>query len=172
MSFSRSCRNRVHVRQGDVPNLDILVAPFVEELRLANLLRDLLRQGGELLRRLDFDLAVRHVGRLDWAVLLLPATGELVDVEGGSRWVLIGCAAGVGITIALLKFRFRDVGANAKHNSGAAARLLPRHVTDPTLTVRWYQQCLPCLPYPSRCLSLSASPHIFLPPWLCQHHRP
>ena len=62
MSFSRSCRNRVHVRQGDVPNLDILVAPFVEELRLADFLCHVLGQGGELLGRLDFDLAVRHIG--------------------------------------------------------------------------------------------------------------
>lgn len=48
---------------------------------------------------------------------------------------MIGCAAGVGIAAALLKFRFRDVGANAKHNSGAAARLLPKHVTGQTPTV-------------------------------------
>jgi len=48
-------------RQGDVPDLDILVAPLVEQLDAANLLCDVLGQDGVALGRLDFDLAVRHL---------------------------------------------------------------------------------------------------------------
>lgn len=55
-----------HSRQGDIPNLDILVAPLVEELDAANLLGNVLGEDGVTLRRLDLDFAggVRHFGCL------------------------------------------------------------------------------------------------------------
>jgi hypothetical protein len=49
-----------HSRQGDIPDLDILVAPLVEELGGANLLGDILGQHRVALGRLDLDFAVRH----------------------------------------------------------------------------------------------------------------
>ena len=49
-----------HSRQGDIPDLDILVAPLVEELGGANLLGDILGQDRVALGRLDLDFAVRH----------------------------------------------------------------------------------------------------------------
>ncbi len=51
----------VDVREGDVPDLNILVAPFVEELRAANLRYDVLGQDWVALGCLNFDLAVRHI---------------------------------------------------------------------------------------------------------------
>lgn len=50
----------MHVRERDVPNLDVLVAPLVEELGRANLVGDILWQDWVGLDGLDFDLAVRH----------------------------------------------------------------------------------------------------------------
>jgi len=49
------------VGEGDVPDLDVLVAPLVEELGAANLGSDILGQDWVSLDGLDFDLAVRHV---------------------------------------------------------------------------------------------------------------
>ena len=49
-----------HSRQGDIPDLDILVAPLVEQLGGANLLGDILGQHRVALGRLDLDFAVGH----------------------------------------------------------------------------------------------------------------
>ena len=51
------------LRQGDVADLDVLIAPLVEELDAANLVGDLLGKNlvaGGL--NLDFDFCVRHIG--------------------------------------------------------------------------------------------------------------
>lgn len=51
------------LRQRDVADLDVLIAPLVEQLDAANLVGDLL--GKNLVARglnLDFDFGVRHVG--------------------------------------------------------------------------------------------------------------
>ena len=51
------------LRQRDVADLDVLIAPLVEQLDAANLVGDLL--GKNLVARglnLDFDFCVRHVG--------------------------------------------------------------------------------------------------------------
>ena len=48
-------------REGNISDLDVLVAPLVEQLGGANLAGDILGQDGVALRRFDFDLAVRHV---------------------------------------------------------------------------------------------------------------
>lgn len=48
------------VRKRDVPDLDILEGPLVEELDAANLLRNLLGEDGVSGGALDFDFAVRH----------------------------------------------------------------------------------------------------------------
>lgn len=189
LSLQHSGGRGADVRQGDVPNLDILVAPFVEELRLANLLRDVLRQGGVLLRRLDFDLAVRHVGRLDWAVLLLPATGELVDVEGGKslgvdrmcRWSWNCCCASEvplsrrGCERQAQFWRCGTAVAEARDWSDAHSLYCTNRTMgspSPAFSSALGRQCLPYRPYPSRCLSFSASPHTLIPPWLYHHHRP
>ena len=50
-----------HSRQGDIPDLDILVAPLVEQLGRADLLGDILGQHRVALGRLNLDLAVRHI---------------------------------------------------------------------------------------------------------------
>ena len=60
------------LRQGDIPNLNVLVTPFVEQLDAANFIGDLL--GKHLVARdgLDFDfdffdfLVIRHVGDVEW----------------------------------------------------------------------------------------------------------
>lgn len=49
------------VRERDVADLDVLVAPLVEELCAADLSGDILWQDWVGLDGLDFDLAVRHV---------------------------------------------------------------------------------------------------------------
>jgi hypothetical protein len=49
-----------HSRQGDIPDLDILVAPLVEQLGRADLLGDILGQHRVALGRLNLDLAVGH----------------------------------------------------------------------------------------------------------------
>lgn len=50
------------VREGDIPDLDVLVAPLVEQLHAANLAGDILWQDWVALGRLNFDLAaVRHI---------------------------------------------------------------------------------------------------------------
>ena len=51
----------VAVRERDIPNLDILVAPLVEQLDAANLISDVLEKNSIAARALDFDFAVRHV---------------------------------------------------------------------------------------------------------------
>ncbi len=50
------------IRQGDIPNLDILISPLAKELDLPNLVHDLLRKDLVAIRGLDRDLAVvvRH----------------------------------------------------------------------------------------------------------------
>ena len=61
------------VGQGDVPDLDILVAPLVEQLDAANLGGHVLGQDGVALRGLDLDFTgVGHFGcmRRDWRVFL------------------------------------------------------------------------------------------------------
>lgn len=51
----------VSVRQRDIPDLDILVAPLVEQLDAANLVGDVLWQNWVALGALDLDFAVvRH----------------------------------------------------------------------------------------------------------------
>ena len=64
------------IRQGDIPNLDILVCPLVEELDAANLCGDIL--GEDLvagLRDLNFDIAgFRHdcyVGVINWEMFVV-----------------------------------------------------------------------------------------------------
>lgn len=179
LSLQHSGGRGADVRQGDVPNLDILVAPFVEELRLANLLRDVLWQGGVLLRRLDFDLAVRHVGRLDWAVLLLPATGELVDVEGGEslgvdrmcRWSWNCCCASEvplsrrGCERQAQFWRCGTAIADSRDSSDAHHGL--QQGPDLLSPARAFSSARPwelVLPYLSRCPSLCTSPPTLLPP--------
>lgn len=49
------------VRERDIPDLDVLVAPLVEQLDAANLVGHVLGEDGIALGALDFDLAVRHV---------------------------------------------------------------------------------------------------------------
>ncbi len=56
---------RYCVREGDVPDLDIIVAPLVEQLDAADLVGDLLREDGIAGWALDLDFAVRH--DCDWA---------------------------------------------------------------------------------------------------------
>jgi len=56
--FAIDSRKVMVVRQRDIPDLDILVAPLVEELDAANLRRDLLGQDGNLVLGLDLDFAV------------------------------------------------------------------------------------------------------------------
>ena len=55
-----------HLRQGDVPDLNILVAPLVEQLDAAHLREGILGQHGEGRSRvLDLDFpVVRHYGHL------------------------------------------------------------------------------------------------------------
>jgi hypothetical protein len=48
------------IREGDVPDLNILVAPLVEQLDAANLVGHLLGEDGITGGALDFDFAVRH----------------------------------------------------------------------------------------------------------------
>jgi hypothetical protein len=50
----------IHVRERNIPDLDILVTPFVEQLRAADLADHVLGQDGVALRSLNFDFAVRH----------------------------------------------------------------------------------------------------------------
>ena len=50
-----------NVREGDVADLDILVAPLVEELGLTNVLDNVLWQHRVVWRLLNLDLAVRHI---------------------------------------------------------------------------------------------------------------
>lgn len=50
-----------HVREGDVPDLDVLVGPLVEQLGRANLRCYILWQHWVALDGLDFDFAVRHL---------------------------------------------------------------------------------------------------------------
>lgn len=53
-----------HVRQRNVPDLNILVAPLVEQLHAALLGQDILGDGLEDRRAFDLDFAVvGHVGR-------------------------------------------------------------------------------------------------------------
>lgn len=57
------------VRERDVPDLDILIAPFVEELRTADFRGDVLWEDWVSLGCLDLDFSVRHlrytrIGRL------------------------------------------------------------------------------------------------------------
>ena len=47
---------RLHLRQGDIPDLDLIVAPLVEELGGANLSDNLLGEDG-VLRAINFDFA-------------------------------------------------------------------------------------------------------------------
>ena len=53
-------RRGFHVRERNVSYLDILVAPFVEELCAADLVRNLLGKDRICLWRLNFYFAVRH----------------------------------------------------------------------------------------------------------------
>lgn len=46
------------IRQRNIPNLNVLVAPFVEQLDAANLVRHLFRQDLVSARVLDFNLPV------------------------------------------------------------------------------------------------------------------
>lgn len=58
---------RIVVRKRDVPDLDVLVAPLVEQLDAANLAGDILGEDWVTLRALDLDFSgVRHVdGRVN-----------------------------------------------------------------------------------------------------------
>lgn len=49
------------VREGDVADLDILVAPLVEELGLPDVLDNILGEDVVVWRLLDLNLAVRHL---------------------------------------------------------------------------------------------------------------
>ena len=49
------------VRERNVSYLNVLIAPFVEELCAADLVRNLLGKDRICLGRLNFDLAVRHL---------------------------------------------------------------------------------------------------------------
>lgn len=53
-------KSRVCVRERDVPDLNVLVAPLVEQLDAANLLGDVLGKDGVAGLALDLDFAVRH----------------------------------------------------------------------------------------------------------------
>ena len=85
----------VDVRERYVPNLDILVAPFVEELRCADLLRHVLGQDWVALGRLDLNFAVRHIrgtvskGGVLWWIAVMRLKFESPDVadsvDGGVR---------------------------------------------------------------------------------------
>ena len=48
------------VRERDIPNLDVLVAPLVEQLHAANLVCDVLGEDRIASGAIDFDFAVRH----------------------------------------------------------------------------------------------------------------
>lgn len=69
------------VREGDVPNLDVLVAPLVEQLDAANLLGNILGEDGVAGGALDLDFAVRHVCDLygvDWVRRVREVSGSVV----------------------------------------------------------------------------------------------
>lgn len=53
-----------HSRQGDIPDLDILEAPLVEQLDAANLLGDVLGKDGVAGGALDLDFALRHIDQV------------------------------------------------------------------------------------------------------------
>ena len=60
---------RERIRERNVPDLNVLVAPLVEQLDAANLVGDVLGQDGVAGRALDLDFAVRHdcdVLGVDW----------------------------------------------------------------------------------------------------------
>jgi hypothetical protein len=69
------------VRKRDVPDLNVLVAPLVEQLDAANLLGDLLGKDGVAGGALDLNFAVRH----DCDVLGATRFGGLVRVSGRDR---------------------------------------------------------------------------------------
>ena len=85
--FRLSLTLDLRVREGDVADLDVLVAPLVEQLGAANLAGHVLGQHRVAGGLLDLDLAVRHVGggvfcdtSCGGARRRRPE-GEIVDVE-------------------------------------------------------------------------------------------
>ena len=82
-----SCLLRVDVREGDVPDLDILVRPLVEQLGAANLSGDILWEDRVGLDGLDFDLSVR---RIDAARRAIDRSGTRVLLTGRSEGFVYG----------------------------------------------------------------------------------
>ena len=75
------------VRQRDVSDLDILVAPLVEELHGTDLRGDILGQDGGDGLALDFDFAFRHVGWL-WRRCVVREYAVIRD-RRRCRWLLV-----------------------------------------------------------------------------------
>lgn len=77
-----------HIRERDVPDLDVLVAPLVEELGASDLCDDVLGEDWVALDGLDFDLAVRHI--CDFRLRPVPrgGKGELL-----LRWPGVSCVS-------------------------------------------------------------------------------